>query len=677
MTNASKWIWYRENAQPDEYADFKGTFTYSGGEVFLEISADSNYCAYINGTLAAFGQYPDFPYRKFYDRVDVTEFVKDGENELLVTAWHFGASFATHCVKDAAIRFEVLADDKALLVSDENILARANPNYVPHICDKVTVQLGFSYYYDATKDFDAPYGSAVLAKGEEEMHIRPIKKLDLCPRMDAEIVMSGHYYLGPNGINGRRPADFMQYAAMTNDFEAGLRRSANKLEEGFDGVYFITDVGEETTGFLDFDIEVDSDCELYFAWGEHLADGRCRTTMRNFTCRFRAKAGRNVYMNPFLRNGCRYVEVFVHGSGAKLNYMGIRPTPYPQNEVPFSTGSVLRDKIYKVCVNTLRHSMHEHYEDCPWREQALYALDSRNEMLCGYYAFDDKTFPRSSLDTMSYGIRPDGLLNLFHPSLENITIPSFSVALFLSMREYMDHSGDVEFIKEKYPRLKSIMQVFFDNMDEKGLCHNFFGEGKGYWNFYEWSDGLGGEMRTLKDGVEAPLNAFLSLALMNLSAMAEKLGELEDAKYYAERSKALNEAVFAYFYDTEKKLFVTRHEGDHRYHVLTNAMCMLCGAADGTDKSAIIDVLLTNGNENVVPNTLSMNSYRFDALLNESECYGDAILREIDEVYLSMLCQGATTFFETIDGEKAFAGAGSLCHGWSALPVYYYHKLLK
>jgi hypothetical protein len=104
---------------------------------------------------------------------------------------------------------------------------------------------------------------------------------------------------------------------------------------------------------------------------------------------------------------------------------------------------------------------------------------------------------------------------------------------------------------------------------------------------------------------------------------------------------------------------------------------MLCGAADGTDKSAIIDVLLTNGNENVVPNTLSMNSYRFDALLNESECYGDAILREIDEVYLSMLCQGATTFFETIDGEKAFAGAGSLCHGWSALPVYYYHKLLK
>ena len=34
-----------------------------------------------------------------------------------------------------------------------------------------------------------------------------------------------------------------------------------------------------------------------------------------------------------------------------------------------------------------------------------------------------------------------------------------------------------------------------------------------------------------------------------------------------------------------------------------------------------------------------------------------------------------TTFWETIDGEKAFENAGSLCHGWSAMPIYYYHTL--
>ena len=37
-----------------------------------------------------------------------------------------------------------------------------------------------------------------------------------------------------------------------------------------------------------------------------------------------------------------------------------------------------------------------------------------------------------------------------------------------------------------------------------------------------------------------------------------------------------------------------------------------------------------------------------------------------------MLYQGATTFWETEKGGWDFANAGSLCHGWSAIPVYVY-----
>jgi hypothetical protein len=42
-----------------------------------------------------------------------------------------------------------------------------------------------------------------------------------------------------------------------------------------------------------------------------------------------------------------------------------------------------------------------------------------------------------------------------------------------------------------------------------------------------------------------------------------------------------------------------------------------------------------------------------------------------------MLAEDATSFWETEDGAAAFGNAGSLCHGWSALPIYYLHKLLK
>ena len=45
------------------------------------------------------------------------------------------------------------------------------------------------------------------------------------------------------------------------------------------------------------------------------------------------------------------------------------------------------------------------------------------------------------------------------------------------------------------------------------------------------------------------------------------------------------------------------------------------------------------------------------------------------EKYKYMLDHDATSFWETIGGEKDFGGAGSLCHGWSAMPIYYFHLL--
>ena len=39
-----------------------------------------------------------------------------------------------------------------------------------------------------------------------------------------------------------------------------------------------------------------------------------------------------------------------------------------------------------------------------------------------------------------------------------------------------------------------------------------------------------------------------------------------------------------------------------------------------------------------------------------------------------MLDEGATSAWETKIGASDFSNAGSLCHGWSAVPVYYYNK---
>ncbi len=664
MNNNSKWIWPLGGGSPDEYADFKAEFEYVGGKAVLEISADTDYSVYLNGTLTAFGQYPDYPDRKIYDSIELTDKVNRGKNSLYIVAYHQGANFQTHIARPAGVRFELLVGGKQVIVSNREILSRLDPYFVHHMMSKMTPQLGFTFACDLTADEAEFSPSAVTDTAKGEMYLRPIKKLSFLDRVPSKLVKSGTFTL--NG--GNRAAERMQNASL---FEDG---------SGSDGEFYIFDLGSEQTGLCELDVTLDRECRCEIGWGEHLTDGRCRTAVRNFAVEVKGKAGDNRILNPMRRFGARYFQIFVYGGKAKVGYLGIRPTPYPMTEKPFSTGNELRDRIYKTCINTLRHCMHDHYEDCPWREQALYVLDSRNQMLCGYHCFEETDFAKASLTLITQGMRPDNILDLCYPSGVVIAIPSFSLVFFTQMKEYLINTADKAFVREKYPILKTLISTFLNKEREGGLIENFYGEG-GYWNFYEWADTMEGRFNETERSIEAPLNAFLSLALGDLAYIARALGNIEDAEYYESEKKSINSALKKVFYNEEAKLFESFSDRQHGvYSVLTNSLCLLCGAAEGVDKSVIFEILSANGAGNsglsVVPNTLSMNGFRFDALLEADEAvFAPVILSEIDREYGRMLDCGATTFWETSLGESDFENAGSLCHGWSALPVYYYHRL--
>ena len=180
---------------------------------------------------------------------------------------------------------------------------------------------------------------------------------------------------------------------------------------------------------------------------------------------------------------------------------------------------------------------------------------------------------------------------------------------------------------------------------------------------------------------DAPLAAFFVLALEAMSSISKELGK--NSSKYEILAEATRKAIAKHFYEEETGLFrsfTKSYEG--RYSVINNAVCLLCGAAEGLDTTNIMKILAANGSADldyeVIPNTLSMNSFRFDALLREDrEKYAPVILDEIRRDYKYMLDNDATTFWETIKGQDDMWMGASLCHGWSALPVFYYHILKK
>jgi len=634
MKANSKWIWPVHGAGEDQYGEFYQPFEYSGQDAELRISADSNYAVYVNGKLATSGQYPDYPHYKVYDIIDLSPFCVPGANHLAIVVWYYGISNYSYVVGKAALRFELWLDKELASCSGSHTMARISHTYRNGYAKNITGQLGLSYWYDLTQEDGWMTGEAddfhqsVVVEQDLPMYPRPIPKFT----MDAPCA-------------------------------AKLLKQENQK-------HFLFDLGCESVGYLSFSIRSSKEQKMLVAYGEHIADGGVRRLIdgRDFSVEFTLRAGQNAYMNPFRRLGLRYLEVFCEDA-AEIEFMGICPTDYPVNRMEKHFESPLRQQIYDVCVRTLTLCMHDHYEDTPWREQGLYAMDSRNQMLCGYCAFGEYAFPRSNLLLMSKDNRKDDLLSICFPNADKLTIPSFSLHYFTSVYEYTVHSGDRTLIQEIYPKLVSVLNVFIRHM-EGNLLPNW--TDKYHWNFYEWSDGLSGQLlKETPPCADAALNCLFVIALQHMHEISEMLGISEDYLSIAERVK---KAIRQTFYDAKDCSFCNSTL-DNRRSVLVNALGILSGAAEGTEAECLAEKLADPSN-GWTPATLSMVCFQYDALLKvNKEKYRSFILTDIDAKYHKMLDAGATSFWETEEGESAFDRAGSLCHAWSSMPVYYYHLL--
>lgn len=637
----SKWIWCCCSPKEDEYAEFYDFFDYEGGNLSISISADSNYVVFLNGIQAAFGQYADYPYDKVYDTVDLTPYCVSGKNHLAITVWHYGIdTTSVYYPGNAGVIYDVVCEDVSICVSSKQTRSRISSAYVSHRKKIITGQMGLSFFYDATKEDGwkmgqgAHFSESILVDKSKNLRIRPCKKLVMGAPIHAKSI-----------------------------------KEISETERLFD-------LGRHTVGFLQIETDSEEEQILKISYAEHLTNGSVQGVVggRDFSVEIKVKKGKTVYRNPFRRLAAVYLLV---ESEKKLNdiQVSVCPTDYPVKERPRPKMTAMQEAIYDISVRTLRHCMHEHYEDCPWREQALYCMDSRNQMLAGYYAFGEIEFPRANLALIAADRREDGLLSICFPIKMDLVIPSFSLHWFTSCTEYLRYSGDSAFLKEIYPKLERVLRVFLSRMKNKGDLVLPF-EGKGYWNFYEWSDGLDENdffKRNFVRNIESDLilNALLSLALQR---MAEISAVLSVPNHYAEVAERLNASIRTTFYSRESNVFFDRCSNE-KSSILGNALAILCGACDLSDAPAICEKMLSDLSMTRI--SLSMKCFLYDALLLvDKGRYTDVILADIEKIYRPMVECGVGTVWETEDGWKDFEEAGSLCHGWSALPIYYYHILL-
>ena len=623
----AKWIWVENALKPDSYGEFYDEFVWEDGKVACRLSCDGDYILFVNDQYVASNQYGDYEWYKSYDEIDITPYLCKGKNAIAVLVWHFGADSQRYIKAQAGVIFEVASGDQVLLVSDENTKARYSRVYANGLQKLITRQLGFSFAYDATKEDNwiltgKGKQSAVVVDKNCSFVARPNVKLKLLERVHGTAILAKNNH-------------------------------------------YIVDLGKEMVGLVMLKFVSAAEQKICVAWGEDLQDGHVRQKIehRDFSFDYTAKAGENEYVNYMLRLGCRYLEIRTQAP-IEIESIGLIPQVYPVTEKKVILQDSLDQKIYDACTNSLKLCMMEHYVDTPWREQCLYVYDSRNQALCGYKAFEggNAEYVRSNLKLISQDKREDGLLAICYPCGMDLTIPSFSLYYFLQVNEYLKYTGDITLAQEVYDKLRSVLNVFIDNRKD-GLVCKF--EGVNHWNFYDWSAYLDGALHGTEEAIpDLMINALFILALQNLREIDERLDRAFEYEELLQECKAQTRTVF---YNKETGLF-SMTIGGNEYTTLGNSLAILTGLTTQNESKYICEKI---ANGDLSDCSLSMKCFKYDALLaTDKEKWQGHVLDEIRKDY-GMMVKTGNTVWETAEGASAFDNAGSLCHGWSSIPVLY------
>ncbi len=616
----AKWIWCSTGEKIDQYVEFVSDFSSTNKKVSLKISADTDYMVYVNNKLVAFGQYKFYPDHPVYELVSIP--TKIGNNKLKIIVYHNGeATFSTYHKGLGGLYFEIRDGEKLLLESNKNILSSESKLYESGHKKLITFQLDYVMFMDLSKaNAKLDFNESIEIEKSYNFRPRENNKVKVLKRCDVDVskVSKGHYLI---------------------------------------------DLGKETVGYLDLDFVSPNKQNIEVHWGEHIADGgvRYQTSNRTFATYLKAKKGHNKLFNTFRRYGLRYLEIFA-SEDIDINYIGIRPCVYPFKEKHYVLDSDLHQRIYDTSVETLKCCYHDHFEDCPWREQALYTMDSRNQILFHLVAFKNLETIRSSLRLMVEDNREDSQLSITFPTSVDYVIPSYCFYLIDEYLIYYQHSKDIETLRFGYPKLKSVIGCFISKSNGKLVDNS---SASCYWSFYEWVDGLF-NTNSKNDSI---FNLLFVLALQNMAKINKILGIDEDYKVLISK---LKKNINKYFYDKDKGLYIFSKENPRNY-ALANSLAILTKTSNKKCSIVIADKLIND--KDIVPSSIALRYFTYDALLMVDKAkYKDYILNDIDTMFKKQLDAGATTFWETELGESDFSNAGSLCHAWSALAIYYYKK---
>lgn len=360
----------------------------------------------------------------------------------------------------------------------------------------------------------------------------------------------------------------------------------------------------------------------------------------------------------------RYVCVECDGT-ANVDGLAMEYEYLPQNESKsgsFRCSDDLLNEIWKVSAYTMDLTTREFFVDGIKRDRWVWSGDAIQSYLMNYYLrFDTETVKRT--------IRQ---LRGKDPVTAHVnTIMDYTFYWFKSILDYYQYSGDIDFVREMYPKMVTLMDYCLSRTIKQGELSGMMEGQPDDWIFVDWVD-----FPMHKRGIMCFEQILFAKSLETMSVCAGLLGEDNP---YDRLAQSLREKTDRIFWDEDCHAYLHNIEEGQLNPMVTkfpNMFAINFGYTDENRQQEILENVMHNDQVEAIT-TPYMRFYELEALCKSG--MQKQVKREIKSYWGGMLKEQATTFWEKyIPSEKGpehlqMYGrpfGKSLCHAWGASPIY-------
>lgn len=605
------WVCFRKKINIENEKDIK--------DVIAKIAVDSKYWLYINDEIVLReGQLKrgQKGISIYYDEVDLTPYLKEGENTISVLVWYFGKTSFSHIDSGkGALLFQTQIGDQ-MLISDNSWKAIKNPAYLkdtPITNDRLSEP---NIYYDANLAIDDWYKADYDDSSWENAY---------------EYGVAGDL---PWGEMVARDIPQFKFSEIKNyenskQYENYVTKQPELLE-------LELPYNMQVTPYLK--VEAEANLKIYVANDENYDEDGIEQKVTYVT-----KPGVQEFESPAWINGEKIY--YYIPKGVKILKLGYRQTGYDtEMSGKFVSDDEFFNDLWTMANRTLYVNMRDNYMDCPDRERALWFGDTSVSMQEAMYGLDPNAnyLYEKAVRTL-IGWKHENLLMTVVPTLSsNVHLPPQMFLGIATMYDYYQYTGNKELLEEVYPHIKEYLDVWEIKEDGLVSCTNNFA-------MWQWGDSVG-----VCDYV-AIENIAYYYALNTTYKIAQELDYQLDIIQLKKRNDNLYEAIHKNLWKDEGY----KAYNEEAYDVRANAIAILSGLAD-KDKYETISKILINNTEN----SPYMEKYILEALceigkLKESQ-------ERIKDRYSIMVENQdySSTLWEYWD-----KGLGSQNHAWAGGPL--------